>query len=390
MKSEKNKTGYFGKYGGQYVPEMLKNILDDIDKEFKKAIQDESFMKEYYMLMKDYIGRPSPLYLAKKLSNRNKIYLKREDLNHMGAHKINNTVGQALLAKKMNKKKVIAETGAGQHGVATATAAALLGMECEIFMGEVDAEKQSMNVFRMKLLGAKVNVVKHGQKALKEAVDAALSYYIEHPDCFYLLGSVVGPHPYPTMVREFQKIIGEEARKQILEKENILPDYLIACVGGGSNALGLFYEFMKDDKVIKIGVEPAGLGLKTGKHAAAITKGSPGVLHGFYSYLLQDEKGNPLPVYSIASGLDYPGVGPEHSHYHDIGAAEYVAITDKEALDAFKQCCEKQGIIPALESSHALAYALKLDKTIKNKIIIVNLSGRGDKDVEYVSKIEDF
>ena len=388
MKNEiKNKKGYFGKYGGQYVPEQLKLILDNLDIEFNKAIQDEKFKKDYLDLMKNFVGRPSPLYLAKNLSNRNKIYFKREDLNHMGAHKINNTIGQALLAKRMNKKKVIAETGAGQHGVATATAAALMGMECEIFMGEVDAKKQKMNVFRMEILGAKVNVVKEGQRTLKEAVDAALGYYINNPYCFYLLGSVVGPHPNPTMVREFQKIIGEETKKQIIEKENTMPDYLIACVGGGSNAIGLFYEFMNNPDIIKIGVEPAGLGLDTGKHAAAIMKGSPGVLHGFYSYLLQDEQGNPKPVYSIASGLDYPGVGPEHSNYHDLGTAKYVAITDKEALDAFKICCRKQGIIPALESSHAIAYALKLDKEVKDKIIIVNLSGRGDKDVEFVSNI---
>ncbi len=383
----KNKKGYFGKYGGQYVPDQLKKILNKLDKDFNAAIEDKSFIKEYKSLLKDYVGRPSPLYYAKSLSKRNKIYFKREDLNHTGAHKINNTIGQALLAKRTGKKKVIAETGAGQHGVATATAAALLGLECEIFMGEIDAEKQKMNVFRMQLLGAKVNIVKEGQRTLKEAVDAALFYYIKNPDCFYLLGSVVGPHPYPTMVREFQKIIGKEARKQILESEKRLPDYLIACVGGGSNAMGLFYEFIKDDEVIKIGVEPAGLGLETGKHAAALVKGSPGVLHGFYSYLLQDKDGKPLPVYSIASGLDYPGVGPEHSNYKDLGKAEYTAVKDKEALDAFKICCEKLGIIPALESSHAVAYALKLDKQVKDKLIIVNLSGRGDKDVEFVASI---
>lgn len=378
------KKGYFGKYGGQYVPDQLNIILDKLDEDFRKAIADKAFIKEYKDLLRDYVGRPSSLYYAKNLSKRNRIYFKREDLNHTGAHKINNTIGQALLAKKTGKKKIIAETGAGQHGVATATAASLMGMECEIFMGKVDADKQKMNVFRMQMLGAKVNIVKKGQMTLKEAVDAALIHYIENPNCFYLLGSVVGPHPYPTMVREFQKIIGEEAKIQIKQKEGRLPDYLIACVGGGSNAIGLFYEFMDDD-IKKIGVEPAGLGLDTDKHAASLVKGNPGVLHGFYSYLLQDKHGNPLPVYSIASGLDYPGVGPEHSNYKDLGSAEYVAITDDEALDAFNICCKKEGIIPALESSHAVAYALKLDKEVKEKVIIVNMSGRGDKDVEFVA-----
>lgn len=383
------KKGVFGKYGGQYVPDEMIKILNDLDKEFEKAVKDKEFMDRYYFLLKDYTGRPSPLYYAEKLSNKYgcKIYLKREDLNHTGAHKINNTIGQALLAERMGKKKIIAETGAGQHGAATATAAALLGMECEIFMGEVDVQKQKMNVFRMQLLGAKVNVVKEGQRTLKEAVDAALRYYVKNPEVFYLLGSVVGPHPYPTMVREFQKIIGEETKKQILEKENRMPDYVVACIGGGSNAMGIFYEF-RNSPVKLVGVEPAGLGLDTGKHAAALCKGSPGIIHGFCCYLLQDEKGNPKEVYSIASGLDYPGVGPEPSHYKDEGTAEYVTITDKEALDAFNVCSRMEGIIPALESSHALAYAFKLAKTLdKEKIIIVNLSGRGDKDVEFVAKL---
>ncbi len=390
--NNKDKIGYFGKYGGQYVPEQLKNILNELDNEFNKAILDPSFREDYSYLLRDYVGRPSPLYFAGKLSKKFgcRIYLKREDLNHTGAHKINNTIGQALLAKKMGKTKVIAETGAGQHGVATATAAALLGMRCEIFMGKVDAEKQKMNVFRMELLGAKVNVVEEGQQTLKEAVDAALNYYVENPDVFYLLGSVVGPHPYPTMVRFFQKVIGEEAKKQILEKEKRLPDYLIACVGGGSNAIGLFHEFMKDKNVKKIGVEPGGKGLETGKHAATLTLGSPGIIHGFYCYLLQDEKGNPKDVYSIASGLDYPGVGPEHSNFKDTTEIEYTTITDKEALEAFDICSQEEGIIPALESSHALAYAFKLAKKLdKDKVIIINLSGRGDKDVEFVSKIND-
>jgi len=389
MKNKQNKIGYYGEYGGQHVPEKMKKRLDNLYDEYKKETRKEEFKEEYLQLMRDYVGRPSPLYYAKKLSIKYgaKIYLKREDLNHTGAHKINNTIGQALLAKRMEKKKVIAETGAGQHGVATATAAALLGMECEIFMGEVDAEKQKMNVFRMKLLGAKVNVVKEGQCTLKEAVDAALGYYIENPEVFYLLGSVVGPHPYPEMVREFQKIIGEEAKKQIIEQEGKFPDYLIACVGGGSNAIGLFYEFMDDKDVKKIGVEPAGKGLDTGKHAASLVMGKPGIIHGFYTYLLQDEEGNPASVYSIASGLDYPGVGPEHSYFKDIKDAEYVAVNDKEALDAFRITSEMEGIIPALESSHALAYAFKLAEKQSGKTIIVNLSGRGDKDVEFVASL---
>ena len=386
----KNQIGYFGNYGGQFVPGDLKIILDNLDIELKKALADRSFMEEYHALLKDYVGRPSPLYFARNLSRKFgcRIYLKREDLNHTGAHKINNTIGQALLAKRMGKKKIIAETGAGQHGVASATAAALLGMECEIFMGKVDVEKQKTNVYRMQLLGAKVNVVEDGQKTLKEAVDAALKYYIENPDVFYLLGSVVGPHPYPTMVREFQKIIVIEARQQVLEKEGRLPDYLIACVGGGSNASGLFHAFMDDASVKKICVEPAGKGLDTGKHAATLTLGKPGIIHGFKCYLLQDKGGNPSEVYSIASGLDYPGVGPEHSHFKDTMDAEYETATDAETLEAFHLCSRIEGIIPALESSHALAYAFKLAKTIdKEKIIIVNLSGRGDKDVEFVSNL---
>ncbi|MFH0875591.1 MAG: tryptophan synthase subunit beta [archaeon] len=384
--------GYFGKYGGQYVPQMLKNKLDELEAAYNKAKDDISFNEELKNLLKDYVGRPSPLYFAKRLSDKYnaKIYLKREDLNHTGAHKINNTVGQALLAKRMGKTKLIAETGAGQHGVATATVAALMNMECEIFMGEVDVQKQKMNVFRMQMLGARINVVKFGQKTLKEAVDAALEYYIKNPDVFYLLGSAVGPHPYPTIVRNFQKIIGEEAKVQILKKENHLPDYLVACVGGGSNAIGLFYDFLGDEKVVKIGVEPAGKGLETGKHAATLTLGTPGVLHGFYSYLLQDESGNPKDVYSIASGLDYPGVGPQMSEFKDSKKAKYVTVTDKEAIDAFYETSRLEGIIPALESSHALAYAFILaKKEAKGKTIIVNLSGRGDKDVEFVASLKN-
>ncbi len=377
--------GYFGEYGGQHVPGEMKQRLDELEKAFEQAIKDPAFGRELRELLKDYVGRPSPLYHAHKLSTRfgAKIYLKREDLNHTGAHKINNAIGQALLAKRMGKRRMIAETGAGQHGVATATVAALMGMDCEIFMGEVDAEKQRMNLLRMQLLGAKVTVVKEGQRTLKEAVDAALDSYVREKDTFYLLGSAVGPHPYPTIVRHFQRVIGEEAKAQIMEQEGRIPDFLVACVGGGSNAIGLFHAFSGSSAKM-IGIEPAGRGLGTGKHAATLTLGKPGIIHGFYSYLLTDKDGKPADVYSIASGLDYPGVGPEHSHLKDIGAAEYVTITDSEAIDAFHICSEEEGIIPALESSHALAHAFKLAERNRDSIIIVNLSGRGDKDVDFV------
>jgi tryptophan synthase beta chain len=324
--------------------------------------------------------------LSSKLES--KIYLKREDLNHTGAHKINNTIGQALIAKYMGKKELIAETGAGQHGVATATAAALLGMKCKIFMGQIDAEKQMINVYRMRVLGAQVVVVKTGGKVLKDAVDEALNYLIANPDVFYLLGSVVGPHPYPTIVRDFQKVIGIEAKQQILDKEGKLPDYLIACIGGGSNAMGLFYDFLGDRDVGMIAVEPAGKGLQTGMHAATLTLGKPGVIHGFRCYLLQDNDGNPLDVYSIASGLDYPGVGPEPSMLKDINRLECVTATDDEAISAFHYLSREEGIIPALESSHALAYLFKEKKRFKGKIVILNLSGRGDKDVETMLGLE--
>jgi len=367
------------------VPGEMKQRLDELEKAFEQAIKDPAFGRELRELLKDYVGRPSPLYHAHKLSTRfgAKIYLKREDLNHTGAHKINNAIGQALLAKRMGKRRMIAETGAGQHGVATATVAALMGMDCEIFMGEVDAEKQRMNLLRMQLLGAKVTVVKEGQRTLKEAVDAALDSYVREKDTFYLLGSAVGPHPYPTIVRHFQRVIGEEAKAQIMEQEGRIPDFLVACVGGGSNAIGLFHAFSGSSAKM-IGIEPAGRGLGTGKHAATLTLGKPGIIHGFYSYLLTDKDGKPADVYSIASGLDYPGVGPEHSHLKDIGAAEYVTITDSEAIDAFHICSEEEGIIPALESSHALAHAFKLAERNRDSIIIVNLSGRGDKDVDFV------
>lgn len=377
------KNGKFGEYGGRYVPPPLVPVLDEVEKAFNQYKVNEEFNNEYVSLLKDYVGRPSPLYFAKKLSAKlgNKIYFKREDLNHTGAHKINNTIGQALLAKRMGKTKVIAETGAGQHGVATATAAALLGMDCEIFMGEVDVKKQKNNVYRMELLGAKVNVVKSGLRTLKEAVDEALTYFVQNPHVYYLIGSQVGPHPYPLMVRHFQKVIGEEARKQILKQEGKLPDTIIACIGGGSNAIGIMHAF-KDDPVEFIGVEPAGKGLETGKHAATMTLGKPGVIHGFKCYLLQDERGEPAEVYSIASGLDYPGVSPEHSFLKDIKRAKYETATDAEALEAFSVVSKEEGIIPALETAHALAYLNKMPA--EGKTIIVNFSGRGDKDVEFV------
>ncbi len=379
-------VGYFGEFGGVFVPEKLKKVLTNLADSYKKMTAKKEFQEELVGYLQDYVGRPSPLYYAEKLSGYlggARIYLKREDLNHTGAHKINNALGQALLAKALGKKRVIAETGAGQHGVATATVCSLLGIDCVIYMGEEDIRRQRLNAFRMELLGAEVVAVKEGTRSLKEAVDAALEDLIANYDTsFYMLGSAVGPHPYPTIVRDFQSVIGKEARRQILAKEGKLPDYLVACIGGGSNAIGLFYPFLEDESVNIIGVEPAGSGLDTDKHAATLTKGSPGIIHGFRCYLLQDKEGNPLPVHSIAAGLDYPGVGPEHSHLKDIGRAVYKTADDKEAIEAFKLLSRLEGIIPALESAHALAYTCKLAPTLgRNKIIIVNLSGRGDKDV---------
>jgi tryptophan synthase beta chain len=383
---------FFGEFGGTFVPENLKAVLDDVAVNFYKYIDEPEFKEELAYYHRQYTGRPNPLYFAEKLTNKlggAKIYLKREDLNHTGAHKINNTIGQVLLAKRMGKKRIIAETGAGQHGVATATVCAMFGMECIIYMGEIDTERQALNVYRMKLLGAKVVPVTMGTRTLKDAVDAALMDFIENADnTYYLLGSAVGPHPYPIMVREFQSIIGIEARAQILEQEGRLPDYLVACVGGGSNAIGLFHPFVEDKEVKIVGVEPAGRGLDTPDHAASITLGSPGVIHGFRCLTLQDETGEPLPVYSVAAGLDYPGVGPEHSHYSETGRGEYTSVTDKDALDAFVELSRVEGIIPALESAHAVAHVMKLAKELDDeKIIIVNLSGRGDKDVEQVKEI---
>ena len=383
---------FFGEFGGTFVPENLKVVLDDVAENFYKFIDEPEFKEELTYYHRQYTGRPNPLYFAEKLTNKlggAKIYLKREDLNHTGAHKINNTIGQVLLAKRMGKKRIIAETGAGQHGVATATVCAMFGMECIIYMGEIDTERQALNVFRMKLLGAKVVPVTMGTRTLKDAVDAALMDFIENADStYYLLGSAVGPHPYPIMVREFQSIIGIEAREQILEQEGRLPDYLVACVGGGSNAIGLFHPFVDDEEVKIVGVEPAGRGLDTPDHAASITLGSPGVIHGFRCMTLQDEAGEPLPVYSVAAGLDYPGVGPEHSHYSETGRGDYTSVTDQEALDAFVELSRVEGIIPALESSHAVAQVIKMAKALDgDKIIVVNLSGRGDKDVEQVKEI---
>ena len=385
-------NGYFGQFGGAFVPEELKNVLKDVEEAFYKYIEDEEFLNELAYYQRQYIGRENPLYLAKRLSEQlggAKIYLKREDLNHTGAHKINNAMGQVLLAKRMGKKRIIAETGAGQHGVATATVCALMGLECIIYMGSIDIKRQELNVFRMEMLGAKVVPVTTGTATLKDAVDEALADFVANAhDTFYLLGSAVGPHPYPTMVREFQSVIGKEARKQILEAEGKLPDYIVACVGGGSNAIGLFAPFVDDLSVKIVGVEPGGKGLDTNEHAASISKGSVGVIHGFKCYTLQDENGEPLPVHSIAAGLDYPGVGPEHSYYKESNRAEYIAVTDDEAMQAFFLLSRTEGIIPAIESAHAVAYAVKLAKTLsKDQTIIVNLSGRGDKDVNQVKEM---
>lgn len=376
----KKENGLFGEFGGAYVGEDLKLVLNELEDGFYKAMNDEKFLDDLDYYFKEFVGRESPLYLAKRLTEEiggAKIYLKREDLNHTGAHKINNAIGQGLLAKRMGKKRIIAETGAGQHGVATATVCALLGLDCTIYMGEEDTKRQELNVFKMEILGAKVVTVKEGSRTLKEAVDAAFKDYVENKNnTFYLLGSAVGPHPFPMIVRTFQSIIGKEARKQILEKEGKLPDYLVACVGGGSNAIGLFSPFFEDKEVKMIGVEPSGKGLDSKMHSASITSGKIGLLHGFKCHLLDHD------TYSIAAGLDYPGVGPEHSYYNYIKRAEYVSITDDEAMEAFFKLSKTEGIIPALESSHAVAYGIKLAKTLnKDAIIIINLSGRGDKDV---------
>ena len=367
------------------------NALMELEEGYESALRDPAFTGELERLLTEYAGRPSMLYYADRMTKDlggAKIYLKREDLNHTGSHKINNVLGQVLLAKRMGKKRVIAETGAGQHGVATATAAALFGLECEVFMGREDIERQSLNVFRMRLLGASVQPVKSGTGTLKDATNEAMrNWSATVRDTFYVIGSVMGPHPYPTMVRDFQSIIGREARRQILEKEGRLPDVLVACVGGGSNAMGLFHPFLEDREVAMVGAEAGGDGVETGRHAATFAKGSVGVLHGMKSYFLQDEDGQITPVYSISAGLDYPGIGPEHAWFFDTGRAQYVPVTDSEAVGAFQYLARTEGIIPALESSHAVAYVMKLAPTLpKDKIIIVNLSGRGDKDVYSVAK----
>lgn len=393
MYQQPNEQGFYGEFGGQFVPETLMYAVKELTETYEETKKDVEFQKEFSYYLKQYVGRENPLYFAQRLTEHlggAKIYLKREDLNHTGAHKINNALGQVLLAKRMGKKKVVAETGAGQHGVATATAAALFGMECTIFMGEIDVKRQELNVFRMELLGAKVVSVTSGSKTLKDAVNEALRYWVEHvEDTHYVMGSVLGPHPFPEIVRDYQSVIGTEARRQILEAEGRLPDVAIACVGGGSNSMGLFYPFL-NDPVRLIGVEASGHGLDTNEHAASINKGSVGVLHGAKMHLLQDDDGQVIEAFSISAGLDYPGIGPEHSYLYTSGRAEYAAITDREAVEAFHLLSEKEGIIPALESSHALAHVMKLAPTMaKDELIVVCLSGRGDKNVQQIKEMEE-
>ncbi len=382
-----DENGYFGDYGGSFVPEQLQSILQEIDAAYREIRQDPEFQKQLADLYSHYVGRPSPIFHAKNLSKKYgaDIYLKREDLNHTGAHKINHCLGEALLAKKMGKQKIIAETGAGQHGVALATAAALVGLECDIYMGEVDIKKEHPNVVRMHILGANVIPATHGRKTLKEAVDAAFEAYLKDPVTqLYAIGSVVGPHPFPMMVRDFQSIIGNEAKQQFNDMTGSLPDNIVACVGGGSNALGIFTAFLDDTAVALHGVEPSGHSLKAGEHAATLTKGEPGVMHGFKSYMLKDAAGEPQEVYSVASGLDYPSVGPQHAFLKDQGRVNYAHINDKEAIDAFFELSRLEGIIPAIESSHAVAHAFKLAQQQDCGSILVNLSGRGDKDIDFV------
>lgn len=384
-----NEQGFFGDYGGSYLPPQMQTIIDEIRDAYADIRKDEAFTTELAYYYTHYVGRPSPIYYAKHLSEKlegAQIYFKREDLNHTGAHKINHCIGEALLAKKMGKKKIIAETGAGQHGVALATAAALVGLECDIYMGEIDIVKEHPNVIRMKILGATVIPVDRGTKTLKDAVDAAFEAYMKDPNTqLYAIGSVVGPHPFPMMVRDFQSIVGKEAKQQFKDLTNTLPDNLVACVGGGSNAIGLFTEFLNDTEVEMYGVEPAGKSFKSGEHAATLTYGKPGKIHGFSCYLLQDDDGEPLPVYSVASGLDYPGVGPQHSYLKDIKRVKYTTANDVEAITAFYELSRTEGIIPALESAHAISFAIKLaQKLPKDRTILVNLSGRGDKDIDYV------
>ena len=381
--------GYFGQFGGSFVPELIQVLLDELEGTFEKYKNDPEFLAEYHHYLADYAGRETPLYFAESLTDYlggAKIYLKREDLNHLGSHKLNNVLGQILLAKRMGKSRVIAETGAGQHGVATAAAAAKFGMKCDVYMGAEDVERQRLNVFRMEMMGATVHAVETGTKTLKDAVDAAFAAWMTDLDAFYVLGSAVGPHPYPTIVHEFQKVISQESRRQILDKEGRLPDYIIACVGGGSNAIGAFSEYVADKEVNLVGVQAAGHGLDTDKHAATMTKGSIGVVDGMKTYAVFSEDGQVAPVYSISAGLDYPGVGPEHAFFKDLGRVEYVAATDDEAVDALLLLTQKEGILPAIESSHAIAEAVKrAPRLSKDKIIIVNVSGRGDKDVAAIA-----
>ncbi len=387
-----DENGRFGSFGGRFVSETLMPLILSLESEYKKAKSDKSFWKEMNFFLKDYVGRPSPLYFSERLTEHfggAKIYLKRDELNHTGAHKINNVLGQILLAKRMGKKRIIAETGAGQHGVATATVCARFGLKCIVFMGKTDVERQAPNVFRMKLLGADIVSVTSGRGTLKDAMNEALRDWVTNvEDTFYCIGTVAGPHPYPSMVRDFQSIIGSETKQQILDKEGRLPDSLIACIGGGSNAMGLFFPFLDDKDVKMFGVEAGGKGVNNKmEHAASLTGGRPGVLHGNRTYLLQDKNGQIIEGHSISAGLDYPGIGPEHSYLHDMGRVEYVSITDKEALDAFKLCCEKEGIIPALEPSHALAHVKKIaPKLPKNHLMIMNMCGRGDKDIFTVAE----
>ena len=381
--------GYFGQFGGSFVPEPIQVLLDELEVTFEKYKDDPEFLAEFRHYLKDYSGRETPLYYAESLTDHlggAKIYLKREDLNHLGSHKLNNVLGQILLAKRMGKKRVIAETGAGQHGVATAAAAAKFGMACDVYMGAEDVERQRLNVFRMEMMGATVHAVETGTRTLKDAVDAAFGAWMNDLEAFYVLGSAVGPHPYPTIVHEFQKVISEESRRQILEKEGRLPDYVIACVGGGSNAIGAFSQYVADEEVKLVGVEAAGHGLDTDKHAATMTKGSVGIVDGMKTYAVFGEDGNVAPVYSISAGLDYPGVGPEHAFFKDSGRVEYVAATDEEAVQALLLLSKTEGIIPAIESSHAIAEAVKrAPKLSKDEIIIINVSGRGDKDVAAIA-----
>jgi len=393
-KQQPDDKGYFGQFGGRYVSETLMPLIQEVETEYNKIKKERKFLKEFDYYLKHYVGRPSPLFFAERITKflkGPKIYFKRDELNHTGAHKINNCMGQILLAKKMGKKRIIAETGAGQHGVATATVCALFGLPCVIYMGEKDIKRQSPNVFRMKLLGAEIRNVDSGSKSLKDAMNEALRDWVTNvKDTFYIIGTAAGPHPYPSMVRDFQSIIGREVRKQILKAEKKLPDLLIACIGGGSNALGLFYDFLDDKEVKMIAVEAAGLGLSTNKHAASLSGGKPGVLHGNKTYLLQNKDGQIEEAHSISAGLDYPGIGPEHSFLHDEKRVKYLSATDSEALEAFKLCCKLEGIIPALEPAHALASLIKIaPKMSSDKVVVINICGRGDKDIFTIAEALD-